>query len=723
MNIIRVSGVASTPRRRRAVAALAPLLIGIGALPTYAAEADDAAEVSGVVVTAPRNDTYRAERTTSATKTDTPLVNVPQSISVITDQLIRDQSMQTMADVLRYVPGATMGQGEGHRDAPTLRGNATTADFFVDGIRDDVQYFRDLYNVERVEVLKGPNAMIFGRGGGGGVINRVIKKADGSADRSATVELGSWAHRRFTADLSQPQSDQLAGRIVGLYERSESYRDFVSLERWGLTPSVAWRGPTGLTASLSYEHFEDNRTTDRGIPSFAGRPSPAPRSAFFGDPDRSRATTNVDLANLAVTYEVSETLTLRNRSTFGDYDKEYANIYPGSAALAGPTGAPATYALQAYRNISPRRNLFTQTDLIWTPTLGGMKHTVLAGFELGRQKTDNLRLTGHFGTATGPTSLAGQPFGDPTRRGLPIFFTNSGADAHNRVTATVAAGYLQDQIEISPQVQVIAGLRFDSFNIDFHDLRASTTGRRDFSRRDELWSPRLGLVLKPVEPVSIYASYSVSYLPSSGDQFSSLSASSEGFKPESFENIEVGLKWEATSKLIITAALYRLDRDNTTAPDPLRPGQIVLTGAQRSKGFEAAVAGRITAAWEVIAGYAWQEARITSTTAAASAGRHVALTPEQTFSLWNKYQVTPRLGAGLGVVHQEKMFASISNAVTLPGFTRVDAAVFLQITDRLNGQVNIENVFDKRYFPTSHGDNNILPGAPRAVRVSLTARY
>ncbi len=709
------------PYARSATAVLAPFLIAAAAVPACAAE--DVAEVSGVVVTAPRTDTYRAERTTSATRTDTPLVDVPQSVAVITDQLIRDQSMQTMADVLRYVPGATMGQGEGHRDAPTLRGNASTADFFVDGVRDDVQYFRDLYNVERVEVLKGPNAMIFGRGGGGGVINRVIKKADGSADRSATIELGSWSHQRFMTDLARPSGEAWAGRIVGLYERSESYRDFVNVERWGLTPSVAWRNADGLSTTLSYEHFEDDRTTDRGIPSFAGRPSPAPRSAFFGDPERSYATTNVDLVNLAINYVASPEVTLRNRTTFGDYDKTYANIYPGSAAVAGPTGAPDTFALQAYRNVSPRQNLFTQTDLVWTPSLAGMRHTVLAGVELGRQKTRNLRLTGRFGSPTGSSNLPGQPFADPTRRGVPVFFTNLGSDAHNRVKATVAAVYVQDQVELSPRVQVIAGLRFDSFDIDFHDLRASTTGRRDFSRRDELWSPRLGLVVKPAEALSLYASYSVSYLPSSGDQFSSLSATAEGFKPEAFENIEVGAKWALTPDMLLTAALYRLDRDNTTAPDPLRPGQIVLTGSQRTEGFEASLAGRLTAKWDLVAGYAWQDARITRTTAAAPAGRRAPLTPEHTFSLWNKYQLTPRLGAGVGIVRQEKMFASISNGVTLPGFTRVDTAVYLQITDRLKGQVNVENLFDRRYFPTSHGDNNILPGSPRAVRVSLTATY
>ncbi|WP_293676216.1 TonB-dependent siderophore receptor [uncultured Phenylobacterium sp.] len=703
--------------------AAAPLILALGAQAARAEEVAAPADVSPVVVTAPKDDTYRAERTSSATRTDTPLRDVPQAITVITDELIRDQSMRGMADVVRYVPGVTMAQGEGHRDAPTLRGNATTSDFFVDGVRDDVQYFRDLYKVERVEVLKGPNAMIFGRGGGGGVINRVVKKPDWSADRSLSAELGSWDHRRFTLDANQPFSADLAGRVVGLFERSESFRDFVNVERWGINPSIAWRGVENLTVQLSYEHFEDDRTVDRGLPSFNGRPAPAPRGAFFGDPERSYATTDVDLVNLAFEYQAMSGLVVRNRTVLGYYDKFYQNVFPSGPAAPGLTGAPATYPLQAYNNLMNRENLFNQTDLVWKTEFGGLEHTLLAGVELGRQETRNLRLNGRFNTVTGPTTLTGNPFDDPTRRGQTIFFTNTGNDAFNRTEATIVAGYIQDQVQVTPQVQLIVGLRFDSFDLDFHDDRASAAGRRDFSRRDELWSPRLGVVFKPIEPISLYAGYSVSYLPSSGDQFSSLSAASENFKPEKFENFEVGLKWEIAPDLLFTAALYRLDRDNTTAPDPSRPGQLLLTGAQRTEGLEAEIRGQLTERWQVAGGYAWQDAEITRTTSAAPAGRKVPLVPERTFSLWNKYELTSTFGVGLGVIHQTKMFASISNAVTLPGFTRVDAGAFVNLSNGWRAQVNVENLFDRRYFPTSHGDHNILPGSPRAVRVALHSRF
>lgn len=697
-------------RRNQYLAAAAPLLLVLSASAARAAEA--MAEVSPLTVVAPEDRAYKAERTTTATKTDTPLLNVPQSVSVITDEIIRDQSMRSMADVVRYVPGVSMGQGEGHRDAPTLRGNSTTADFFVDGVRDDVQYFRDLYNVERVEVLKGPNAMIFGRGGGGGVINRVMKTANWADEHEIIAEAGSHQYGRITADLGQAFSEDLSGRLVGMYENSESFRDFVEVERWGVNPSIGWRNDR-LTIVASYEHFEDDRTVDRGVPAFGSRPSPAKRSTFFGDPDRSYSDTRVDLLNLAVEYQISPDVSVRNRTIYGKYDKFYQNVYPNSSFNA-TTG---NVNLAAYNNLTERENLFNQTDLVWKGNLAGMAHTVLVGAELGRQDTDNLRLTGFFNGAE--TSFP-VPFAAPTIRGAPpITFRPNGSDANNRVKAKVAAAYVQDQVEITPQLQLVLGLRFDSFDLDYRDNRSPAR----FSRKDELWSPRAGLIYKPIEPVSLYASYSVSYLPSSGDQFASLSATTAAFKPEKFENYEVGVKWEPTPELSLTAALYQLDRENTTAPDPANPTRLVLTGAQRSKGFEASIAGQVTERWQVLGGYAWQEAEITRTTSAAPRGREVPLVPQHSISLWNKYELTPIFAVGLGVIHQSAVFTSIGNTVKLPSFTRADGAVFVRLNERLEAQAFVENLFDKRYYPTSHGDNNILPGSPRSVRVALRAKF
>lgn len=649
---------------------------------------------------------YSAPKTTTATKTDAALRDVPQSLGVITSDLIRDQSMRSMADAARYVPGVTMGQGEGHRDAPTLRGNSTTADFFVDGVRDDVQYFRDLYNSDRIEVLKGPNAMIFGRGGGGGVINRVTKAADGNHHGEIAAQAGTDDNKRIAADLGEAVTDTLALRLNAMYEDSESYRDFVEIERYGVNPTMGLTLSDDTRLQFSYEYFNDDRTVDRGVPSRNGRPLDIDEATFFGNPALSFGDVTVNLAGITLEHDFSDTLRLRNHAQYADYDKFYQNVYPNSAV-----NAAGNVTLDAYQSGTQRENLFNQTDLIWRVSTGSIAHTLLAGMELGRQDTANVRNNSRFGT----TPAAIVPITSPVTFAVPVFDV---PNQNNDVKVNVAAVYLQDQIALSDQVQLIAGVRFDQFDIEFDNHLNGA----HFERDDDFVSPRVGLVYKPATPVSLYASYSVSYLPSSGDQFSSLDATSAALEPEEFENIEVGVKWDLLPDLAFTGAVYQLDRSNTRAPGAT-PGTVVLTGEQRSEGVELSVSGAITENWELIAGYAYQDAEITRTTSAAPRGRSVALVPEHQLSLWNAYRFTPQWRVGLGVIHQDQVYASISNAVTLPSFTRVDGAVYFTFNEHFEAQLNVENLFNEEYFGTAHNDNNITPGSPTAARVMLTTRF
>jgi catecholate siderophore receptor len=661
-----------------------------------------------LTVVGSRSVGYAARRTTTATRTDTPLRDAPQSVSVVTGELIADQSMQSMADVVRYVPGITMGQGEGHRDAPTIRGNSSTADFFVDGVRDDAQYLRDLYNAERVEALKGSNAMIFGRGGGGGVINRVTREAQWAPTRAFTLETGSYEHRRGTIDVGQGLGGSVAARFNGVFEDSRGFRDEFGLRRFGLNPTLAVALGARTTVRAGYEYFSDERTVDRGIPSFQGRPSNADIHTFFGNPDLSNSEVQVQAANAFVEHGIGG-LTIRNRTRWASYDKFYQNSFPGALNAEG-----SMVTLSAYNNATDRSNLFNQTDLTWAMNTGGVRHTLLAGAEFGRQETENFRETGYYNDAT--TSITA-PFGSPTVA-TPITFRQSASDADNEATATVAGVYVQDQLELSRYLQAIVGLRFDRFDVDFHNNRNDES----LDRSDDLLSPRAGLIVKPMEAMSLYGSYTVSYLPSSGDQFSSLNATTETLEPEQFTNYEVGAKWDVLPNLALTSAVFRLDRTNTSAPDPSDPTRTVQTGEARTTGWELGAQGSVTDFWQMTAGFSQQRAKITSTTTAAAEGKQVPLVPRRTVSLWNRVQVLPQVGLGLGVLHQTKMFAAIDNTVTLPGFTRVDGAVFVRITPLLGAQVNVENLLDEQYYPTSHGNNNILPGAPRAVRLSLTTR-
>jgi catecholate siderophore receptor len=627
-------------------------------------------------------------------------------VTVVTHALIADQAMQNMADVVRYVPGVTMGQGEGHRDAPTIRGNSSTADFFVDGVRDDAQYYRDLYNTDRVEALKGSNAMMFGRGGGGGIINRVTKQADWVPVRTLSLEGGSYNHRRTTVDIGEGLSETFAARINGMYENSDAFRNDVQLHRSGVNPTIAYAPDENTQVHVGYEYFDDHRTVDRGIPSYRGAPSAAPITAFFGDPNVNHAFARVHTADALIEHKAGNGISLRNRTRFVHYDKFYQNIYPRGTSTDG-----AQVQLGAYNSSMSRANVFNQTDLIYGLTTGAVKQTFLLGAELGHESTDNFRNTGYFGDETSVS----MPFGAPVA-GTSVAFRQSATDADNRVVANVGALYAQNQIELSSHLQAIAGLRLDRFGLAYHNNRNGQNLRRE----DNLVSPRLGLIFKPVEQVSFYGSRSISFLPSSGDQFSSLTATTETLEPERFTNSEIGAKWDVNPDLALTTALYRLDRTNTLSRDPNDPDRLVQTGSERTTGFELGASGNVTSAWGMAGGFASQRAVINSATAAARRGATVALVPATTMSLWNKYQIVPSLGVGLGVIHQTSMYAAIDNTVTLPGFTRADGALYINVARLLRAQVNVENLFNRRYFATSQGNNNIAPGAPRTLRVSLS---
>lgn len=652
---------------------------------------------------------YIANESRTTTKTFTPLRDVPQSVSVIKRDQMSDQSMSSIADIVRYIPGVQAHQGENNRDDVIIRGNRSSADFFRDGVRDDVQYYRDPYNLDRLEAIKGPNAMIFGRGGGGGVINRVIKEAALTPVREFTATGGSFANRRFTGDLGQPLGKKAAFRLNGVYENSGSFRDFVDLERFGINPTLTLLPDSKTSIHLGYEFFRDRRVADRGITSFHGRPADVPISTFYGDPENSEVRANVNLLTGTVEHLFGPVI-FRNHTSYGDFDRFYQNYVPGAVNSVG-----TLVTLTAYNNRTQRKNLFNQTDLIYPFNTGRIKHTLVGGTEFGRQSTDNFRNTGFFNNTT--TSIQ-VPFGD-TVTSSPITFRQSATDADNHLKLDLGGAFIQDQIEFSRYVQAIVGVRYDRFDLTYHNNRNADT----ITRIDNLVSPRLGLVIKPITALSLYGSYSVSFLPSSGDQFSSLTTVTQQVKPERFENIEAGAKWDIRRTLFFSAAIYRLDRTNTRASDPNNPAAIVQTGSQRTNGFELGLTGNILPRWSLSGGYAYQNARITSATTAAPAGRQVAQVPRNTFSLWNKYQFTNRLGAGLGLVARSDMFAAIDNTVILPAYLKADAAVFYSFNENWRLQANVENLTNKRYFVNAGNNTNITPGSPRGLKVGLVARF
>jgi catecholate siderophore receptor len=672
---------------------------------------EPSAITAAVTVVAPA---ATALRTITAMRTDTPLRDVPQSVSIITRELIAEQTMRSMADVVNYVPGVGMAQGEGHRDAPIFRGNTSTSDFFLDGLRDDTQYLRDLYNLERVEVLKGPNGMIFGRGGVGGVINGVTRQADWMPSREVTLQGGSWGHRRLTADIGDAFNNATAGRVTAMYENSGTFRDRIDVERYGVNPTVAVALSPNTTLKAGYELFHDGRTTDRGIPSFQGRPLDIDRSTYFGSTDLNHAEITVNAVSTTVEHRFRPQVTLRNRTRYADYDKFYSNLVPG-----GINAARTTVPLTGYNSSTDRQNVFNQADLVLSPRTGRIAHTLLTGVELGRQVTDNRRLTAFFPSLGATTTSVSVPLGSPVTA-LPLEFRAAGSDADNHGVATTAAFYVQDQIALSSRVEAIVGTRYDWFAVDLLDNRTGT----EFAATDGLVSPRVALIYRPLVPLSVYASYTRSYLPRAGEQLASLSLSNQALEPETFRNVEVGTKWEITPALSFTTAVYRLDHGNVVVRDALDPTVAHLVDAERTAGLELELAGTFAERWNVQGGYAYQHGEITrSLSATVLAGARLGQLPRHTFSLWNRVDLTSVWSAALGVIARSDSFVATDNAVVLPAFARVDGALFATISRRLRAQVNIENVFDQHYYSSAHNNNNIAPGSPRAVRVALTTRF
>jgi len=657
---------------------------------------------------------YQARQGTTAMKTETPLVDVPQSISVVTRELIDDQAMRSMGDAVRFMPGVGIAQGEGNRDTPVLRGNSSTASFFLDGVRDDVEYLRDFYNVDRIEAIKGPNAMIFGRGGPGGLINRVTKQARPTPVRELAFTVGAWEQYRATLDVAQPVSDRVAVRLNALYEDSASYRDGFTLLRYAANPTLAVQLAPRTTLRAGFEYFHDERVADRGVPSYQGRPLATAPETFFGDPVQSPVAATVRAFNAALSHDFGNGLALRNTTRFANYDKSYQNVFPGAVNATG-----TLVALAAYNNATDRENLFNQTDLIRTVTTGSVEHVLLFGLELSRQTTDNLRQTGYFTAVSPTTTSVSVPVSNP-RYALPVTFRPSATDNHNHGVAESAAVYLQDQITLLPQLQAVLGARLENFDIDFRNHRTGTT----IAQGDELVSPRAGLIWKPIPTASVYTSYSEASVPRAGEQLASLTVTNRVFDPEKFENLEVGFKWDLRPDLSFTSALYRLDRRNVVVADPADATRSILVDGQRTEGLELGLAGRVQERWSVTAGYAYQEGEILSTQSATiRAGARLAQLPRHSASLWNRIDLDDRWGFGLGWIYRGEIFSSTDNTVRVPGFARVDAALFCKVNDRIRAQLNVENLLDREYFASAHNNNNITPGSPLAVRLSVTTRF
>ncbi len=655
----------------------------------------------------------------ASVKTPTPIIDVPQSLTITTEEEIEERGWTALGQIVDYTPGVITSQGEGHRDSIVFRGVRSTADFFIDGVRDDVQYYRGLYNIAQVEILRGPNALLFGRGGTGGVLNRVTKKpVTGQTFGNGQVALDTFGEFGIRGDLNGSANDTVGFRLNASYESLDNHRDFYDGERIGINPTARFALGEDTTLDLSYEYANHDRFIDRGIPTGAdGRPVEAFEDITFGDPELNYLDLEAHLLRANLQHNFSDSWKGVFTAFYGDYDKLYSNFYASNY-----TPATQVVQLDGYVDTTHRENLILSGNIVGEFESGSIAHTLLIGGEYIDTSSFNDRFNPVFSTSLGdretfdvmrPLSLRGGAGINAAGNPFTVDFTDPNDATQGDLE--VFSLYVQDEIKITEWLRLVVGGRFDSFDLTVTDVLNGGTR----SRKDEEFSPRGGIIFKPQDNISIYASYSESFLPRSGEQFASLGGNSAALDPDRFTNLEAGVKWDIVETLALTAAIFEIEQSTPEVSDT-DASQLVVVDST-IQGFEMQLQGEVMPGWEVAAGFSYLDGEQVDQT--GPTGLRPRELPETTFSIWNQVAVTDRFGIGLGLTHQGDSFIDNGNNAVLPAYTRVDASAYYDVSENLRVQVNVENVTDTLYFPNAHSTHQVTVGAPINARFAVSAKF
>ena len=665
---------------------------------------------------------YLQSNEVNALKTPTPILDVPQSLSIVTSEQILRRGFTSVSDIIEYLPGVSMSQGEGHRDAVVFRGVRSTADFFIDGVRDDVQHYRPLYNLEQLEVLRGPNALLFGRGGTGGILNRVTKKAEiGSNFSQITGYADSFGAGGLQGDVNVGLTDSVAFRLNAMAEGLDNHRDHFDGERIGVNPTARVSLNESTRLDLSYEYVDHERFIDRGIPTGSnGDPVERFDRVVFGDPsvNVTRLKAHIFMANLE--HRFSDSMKGKVTALYGDYDKLYQNFY---AASYDEANSPDVVTLDGYVDTTQRENLILSGNLMKEVSFANMSHRFLLGAEYFDTSSDQDRWNTYWSetaddketfSVTRPMGIIGGVGTNALGARTVNDFTVDQND-DTRVGVEVASFYLQDEMAVTDFLDIVLGARFDQFEIDVFNVPADDSR----SKRDEEVSPRMGLVLKPMENMSLYASYSESFLPRSGEQFANINGSKGQLDADTFANTELGFKWDISPALSFTAAVFEIEQESPQVADN-DPATLDVIKSE-TDGFELQLEGQLTEAWYISAANSYLDGEQMGRT--GSKGLRPRELPENMFSVWNFVQLTPKLGVGVGLTYQDESFINNSNTARLPSYIRVDAALYYEWSDDLRVQLNFENLGDTVYFPSSHSTHQASVGAPLSARLAVTMDF
>ncbi len=669
-----------------------------------------------VNVEAERNN-YQVDKASSPKFTE-PLLDTPRTITIIPKEVIRERGALSVTDVLRTVPGISLGAGEGGiaaGDRTFIRGYEARGDSFVDGARDLGAYFRDPFNIEQIEVLKGPGSSYAGRGSTGGLINYVTKAPQKDDFAIGALTFGTDQTKRGTVDVNKVV-DNVGLRFNAMYHDSEvAGRDAVTQNRWGVAPSVTMGMDRDTRLTLSYYHFVGNNLPDYGHPfnTSTGRPIDVDRDNFYGLKKRDYDDAYADALTARVEHDFSEDFKLRNQTRFGIVDRNFLvtkpEYTPGQSVVVRSVRTRDTHDTA----------LVNQTDVTSKFDTGFIKHTLVTGLEVSNEESKGL--------TRGPNnaSLPAANFFHPNPND-PFSFAPSYTGAGTNVEMTTIGVYAFDTMKLSEQWEITGGLRWDHVDTDFTSI-ATNGAETPLGRIDKTLSYNAGIVYKPVPIGSIYVAYGTSFNPSA--EFQSLSTATTtndatvNTPPEKNRSYEIGTKWDVLKqRLSLTAAIFRTEKTNARINDPFGTDQ-VLDGKNRVDGVELGFAGNITDKWKAFGGYTYLDSKIVKSATPAEVGKEFANIAPHNFSLWTTYQITDDIGVGGGATYASARYANNTNTLSLPNYWRFDAMASYRLTENVDLQLNVLNLTNEFYYDSTHNGQHALVAPGRSALLTTTARF
>ena len=701
--------------------ALSLSILAILSIQAHAAEEQSSVTLPTIKVSAEKNSkTLKEEMTqaSTATKGLAQLKDVPQTVNVIPQEVLRDQAVTSLQQAVLNAPGVTISTGDGQRDQASIRGFTSMSDNYVDGFRDDAMYYRDMSNVERVEVVQGPASVLYGRGSAGGMINRINKKPMDTERHEVTLMGSTFGQKRAEIDLNQPITDNVKARLTGAVEDSDGYKDQYFLKRQAVAPSVEWKLSDKTKLLFQADYLHDDRLMDVGAPSYSTsskenplKPVNLARSTYLGASnakDENDVDSEVSSGTITLDHQFTDSLKYHGVVHGYQYDLDRKAIM---ASAVDPTTNALT--LSSSRLMRHETGISTQHELSDIFNTGSIKHEALLGLEYSHQNKSS-------------DSWSGEKYNvNLNNLVLPTFseISTSAPGTRQDSTNDNTSIYAQDLLTLHPKFKMLLGVRYDDLSQQRTNLTAAGAVNRQYDRTDQVWSPRVGFIYQPTDVLSLYTSYSKSFQPLA-DSFSSYLNLGD-VDPTKTENYEIGAKWDVTDQFNLTLSVFDTTQNNILQADPTDSTIAILAGEQQTKGAELSFTGNLTDQLSIMGGYAYLDSSMTKSVDGANdvEGNRAPLTPKNMATFWMKYQLNDAWYMALGGRAESSRFATVSNKTILPGYAVANAAVGYH-QDKYDIALNINNIFDNKYFISAHGvggENANMYGD--AANAQLTLRY